>query len=96
MKPFIINAHLGEDENELLLFVPTSTLTFYPGREQGLAHDLMEKEYEVADYKPCSCFFGKEADGDGGYAFTIIEQGYGFGKDLLKDVYQIIENKTTL
>lgn len=92
MRPFILNAHSGEEGNELQLFVSSSTLLFFPGREQGLARKLMEKEYEVVDYSPCSCFFGKEADGDGGYAFTIIEQGYGFGKDLLKDVYQIIES----
>lgn len=93
MRPFIINAHLGEEENQVLLFIPASKIEFPIGQHVSLgailADRLSQKGYEVIEYKPCSVFFGKEADADGGYAITIVDQSYSSEKQLLEDAYQI-------
>lgn len=95
MKPFIMNAHLGEEENQVMLFVSFSRLHLLDEKgnrsETTFADELGKKGYEVIEYKPCSVFFGKEADSDGGYAFTVIENCFKFEQKLLQDAYQIFE-----
>lgn len=92
MRPTIINAHLGEDENLLMLFVSYSFLGTMNLAENPksafFADKLTEKGYEVIEYKPASIFQGL-SDKDGGYAYLINEDSCKSEKQLLDDIYQI-------
>lgn len=97
MRPTIINAHLGEDENQLLLFLSFSYLQRFANKEcttQASFADLLSKKgYDVAEYRSASTFSGSHPDKDGGYAFLIDEDSCQSEEQLLKDVQQIIFNE---
>lgn len=92
MAPTIINAHLGEDENLLMLFVSYSFLGTMNLAENPkpdfFADKLTKKGYEVIEYKTASIFQGL-SDKDGGYAYLINEDICKSEKQLLYDIYQI-------
>lgn len=93
MRPTIINAHLGEDENLLMLFVSYAFLNTMNLAENPkpafFADKLTEKGYEVIEYKPASIFQGFLPNKDGGYAYLINEDSCKSEKQLLDDIYQI-------
>ncbi len=94
MRPTIINAHQGESENLLLLFISFSHLQQFSKQKNStevvFANKLSKKGYEVTKYAPAKTFSGNIPDKDGGYAFTINEDSCESEDKLLKDVYKII------
>ena len=93
MRPTIINAHLGEDENLLMLFVSLSFLNTInlavKLKPAFFADQLTEKGYDVIEYKPVRIFQGLLLEEDGGYAYLINEDSCKSEKQLLNDIYQI-------
>ena len=96
MRPTIINAHLGENENQLLLFLSYSYLQRFTNKEctpQAAFTDLLtNKGYDIVEYKIASAFSGNQGDKDGGYSFLIYEDSASEEK-LLRDVYDLIFNE---
>lgn len=97
MRPTIINAHLGENENQLLLFInfcflQSTKIDKYSSIGAAFADRLTKRGYEIAGYQPASSFSGNRPDKDGGYAFLIYEDSCKSEEQLLKDVDQLIWN----
>lgn len=93
MRPTIINAHLGEDENLLMLFVSLSFLNNMNLAENPkaafFADKLTEKGYEVIEYKPASTWKGMMLEKDGGYIYMINEDSSLSEAHLMQDVHLI-------
>lgn len=93
MRPTIINAHLGEDENLLMLFVSLSFLNTMNlaknPKPAFFADQLTEKGYEAIEYKPVCTYQGAMKNMDGGYIYLITEDSCKSENQLLDDIYQI-------
>ena len=102
MKPFIINAHMGDEENQVLLFVSFTKFNIMPKRQNSnvilFADELQKKGHEVVEFKSSKFFAGNDGtEKDGGYTFVIIpENYYNPEESLLHDVYLILKNLGSL
>ena len=99
MKPFIINAHLGENEDQVILFVSFTKFYIMPKRVNNnviLFSDELEKRgHEVHGFVTSTVFSGHQPETDGGYAFTIT-MANNTEEHLMRDVYEILENLGSL
>lgn len=102
MKPFIINSHLNDGENQVLLFIPHTKFNLMPKRQNSnvilFADELKKHGHQVLEFGICKFFAGHDgSEKDGGYIFTIIpEEYYGKEEQLLKDTYLILKNLGSL
>lgn len=93
MKPFIINSHLSDGEDQVLLFIPHTKFNLMPKRQNSnvilFADELKKYGHQVLEFEICKFFADHDgSEKDGGYIFTIIpEEHYDKEEQLLKDTY---------
>ena len=93
MKPFIINSHLSDGEDQVLLFIPHTKFNLMPKRQNSnvilFADELKRYGHQVLEFEICKFFAGHDgSEKDGGYIFTTIpEERYDKEEQLLKDTY---------
>lgn len=98
MKPFIINTHTGEEENQVLLFISYSKSYLMPKRKNSnvilFCDELEKRGHKVLEFNPTSFFANEDSsEKDGGYTFTIIPADNKKPEEqLLKDTWEIIKN----
>ena len=96
MKPFILNAHMGENEDQVLLYVSLTKFYLMPKRENSnvilFADELEKLGHEIVEFQASKFFTGNGSEKDGGYTFVIIpKENEKPEEQLMKDVYRIIE-----
>ena len=97
MKPFIINAYMGENENQVILWISFSKFNIMPKRINSnpilFSDELEKKGHKVLEFKSAKFFTSNDTEKDGGYTFFIIPAEYRCSEDqLMKDVHQILKD----
>lgn len=102
MRPFIINAHMGENENQVLLWLSLAKFHIMPKRTNSnvvlFSDELEKKGHKVLEFKFTKFFTGDGSQRDGGYIFFIIpSEEYHCPEDqLMKDVHQVLKDLGSL
>lgn len=101
MKPFIINANMGENENQVILWMSFTKFNIMPKRVNSnpilFSDELEKKGHKVLEFKSAKFFTGDGTERDGGYTFFIIPADYYCPENqLMKDVHQILKNLGSL
>lgn len=96
MRPFILNAYMGDNEDTVLLFVSFTHFYLMPKRQNSnvilFSDELEKKGHKVLEFKPSKFFAGNDMEKDGGYTFVIIpKENEKPEEQLMEDIYQIIE-----
>lgn len=96
MKPFIINSHLSDGEDHVLLFIPHTKFNLMPKRQNSnvilFTDELKKLGHEIVEFQASKFFTGDGSEKDGGYTFVIIpKENEKPEEQLMKDVYRIIE-----
>lgn len=97
MKPFIINAYMGQNENQVILWVSFTKFNIMPKRINSnpilFSDELEKKGHKVLEFKSAKFFTGNDTEKDGGYTFFIIPAECHCPEDqLMKDVRQILKD----